>query len=98
MSRLTVEINGKEIQVLDQYQAIWDSVESNEANAGTLLLTDPIAVSDGPVELVQSIAHFLSISGEMVGARLDDFKYVFGDSDSLDMEEWSDAVIVRIEV
>lgn len=98
MSRLVVEVNGAELELREDYQKVWESVENNEVGANELFFSDLVSVEDGPVEIIQNIAHFLAVSNEMLGARLDDFKYVMGDVDCIDMEEWEKAVIVTVEV
>jgi hypothetical protein len=96
MSTLAVEKDGKPVAITAEYQAIWQAVENNEVGANELFFAD--ATDEFPSDQIQNIAHFLAVSGEMVGARLDDFKYVMGDADCLDIEEWTSALIVRVEV
>jgi hypothetical protein len=98
MSRLKVEVDGVELSLNEDYQEIWESVESGEVGSNELFLIDPTPMNEGPTEIIQNIAHFLAISGEMFGAKLDDSKYIFGDIDCFDMEEWEKAVIVTVEV
>jgi hypothetical protein len=97
MSRIKVVLNGVEQTVSEEFQQVWDSVESGDVGFADLGYVEPIEdliVS----EKVQSMAIFLSISKEMLAAQLDDFKYVIGDVDCLDMEEYTNALIVSVEV
>lgn len=92
MSRIRVEKNGIKIKLPKQINDIWTGMEKGDYGIAELYSAKPID------PIVTNIIAFLAVSNEMVGAYLDNWRYIFGDVDCLDMEEWADSIIVRVEI
>ena len=98
MSRLIVEKNGTPIVVTEEYQEIWENVESGNRPISDLMDYHPFE-PDEDAHTVQIMCTFLIFSNEMVGARVDNYQYIFGDADCLDnLNEGGQLLVVSLDI
>lgn len=92
MSKIRVEKDGIKIKLPKMVQETWKQIEEGECGTADLFY-----IKDIDPQIANMLA-FLAVSNEMLGAYLDNWRYIFGDVDCLDMEEYNNSLIVRVEV